>query len=144
MIFRGFVRGQRVGDLLIAIVDDDESARDATVDLVKALGFAAAEFDSAATLLGSEDLHKMDCLITDVRMPGMGGFELHRELAASGFTIPTILMTAYPEDRIRPQALGEGIKCYIAKPLEADELLSCILSAVDHSEGPVGKGSQGR
>jgi FixJ family two-component response regulator len=133
-----------VGDLLIAIVDDDESARDATVDLVKALGFAAAGFDSAAALLRSEDLHKMDCLITDVRMPRMGGFELHRELAASGFTIPTILMTAYPEDRIRPQALGEGIKCYIAKPLEADELLSRILWAVDHSEGPAGKGSQGR
>jgi FixJ family two-component response regulator len=144
MTFRDFVRGQMVGDLLIAIVDDDESARDATVDLVKALGFDAAGFDSAAALLRSEDLHKMDCLITDVLMPGMGGLELHLELAGSGISIPTILITAYPEERVRTQALEAGVKLYIAKPLEADELLSCILSAVDHSEGPVGKGSQGQ
>ena len=144
MTFRDFVRNRMVGDVLIAIVDDDESARDAAVDLVKALGFAAAGFDTAAALLRSEDLRKMDCLITDVRMPGMGGLELHLELAESGISIPTILMTAYPDERVRTQALESGVKFYIAKPLEADELLSCIRSAVGRSEGPVGEESQGQ
>ncbi|WP_114943385.1 response regulator transcription factor [Microvirga calopogonii] len=123
-------------DLLIAIVDDDESAREAIVDLVKALGFAATGFASAAALLNSENLHKMDCLIADVRMPAMGGFELHRELVGLGFPIPTILMTAYPDDRVRAQALGAGVKIYLAKPLEAEELLSCIQSAIGHSGEP--------
>jgi FixJ family two-component response regulator len=133
-----------VSDLLIAIVDDDESARDATVDLVKALGFAAADFDSAAALLASEDLHKMDCLITDVRMPGMDGLELHLQLARSEISIPTILTTAYSDERVRTQALKAGVKFYLAKPLEADELLSCIRAAVGLTEGPEGEGSQGQ
>jgi FixJ family two-component response regulator len=144
MTFRDFVRGRMVGDLLIAIVDDDESARDATVDLVKALGFAAAGFDSAAALLGSEELHKMDCLITDVRMPGMSGLALHLELAGSEISIPTILTTAYPDERVRTQALEAGVKFYIAKPLEADELLSCILSAVGFTGRPEGEGTPGQ
>jgi FixJ family two-component response regulator len=133
-----------VGDLLIAIVDDDESARDATVDLVKALGFAAAGFDSAAALLRSEDLHKMDCLITDVRMPGMDGLALHLELTETEVSIPTILTTAYPDERVRTQALKAGVKFYLAKPLEADELLSCVRAALGRSEGPEGEGSQGQ
>ncbi|WP_262031439.1 response regulator transcription factor [Microvirga sp. Mcv34] len=118
------------GELLIAIVDDDDSAREAAVDLVRALGFAAVGFSSGTALLNSEDLRTMDCLIADVRMPDMGGFELHLALAGSDARIPTILMTAYPDERIRKRALAAGVRCFIEKPLEADHLLACIRSAV--------------
>lgn len=118
------------GDWQIAIVDDDDSAREAAVDLVRALGFTASGFNSAAALLGSEELRTMDCLIADVRMPGMGGLELYLELAASDTPIPTILMSAYSDERVRTRALEAGITCCIGKPLEADHLLSCIRSAL--------------
>jgi len=130
--------------LLIAIVDDDESAREATMDLVRALGFAAVGFDTATALLSSEDLGKMECLIADVRMPGKGGLELHLELLRSGITIPTILMTAYSDEHIRVQALKAGVRFYLAKPLEADQLLACIRSATAPSDesGEYGSGRQ--
>ncbi|MBM6594237.1 response regulator transcription factor [Microvirga pudoricolor] len=121
------------GVLMIAIVDDDESAREAAVDLVKALGFRASGFGSAASFLESEDLSRMDCLIADVRMPGMSGLDLHLTLAGSGVAIPTILMTAYPDEYARRQALVVGVKRYIRKPLEPEELLSCIRAAVGHA-----------
>jgi FixJ family two-component response regulator len=118
------------GDLLIAIVDDDDLVREATVDLVRALGFAAAGFASASELLKSEDLPQMACLITDMRMPGMSGLELHAHLAGSGTPIPTILVTAYPEDSTRIRALEAGVRDYLEKPLDADQLLACVRSAV--------------
>jgi FixJ family two-component response regulator len=124
------------GDLLIAIVDDDDLVREATVDLVRALGFAAAGFASAAELLKSEDLRQMACLITDMRMPGMSGLELSSHLARSGTPIPTILVTAYPEDSTRIRALEAGIGYYLEKPLEATRLLACIRSAVGQRGEP--------
>jgi CheY-like chemotaxis protein len=75
------------------------------------------------------------CLITDVRMPGMNGFDLYRHLVASGTPIPTVLVTAYPEDSTRARALKVGVGCYLAKPLEPDELLGCIRSALAHGAG---------
>jgi FixJ family two-component response regulator len=124
------------GDLLIAIVDDDESAREATVDLVRALGFTATGFDSATALLRSEYLRRVSCLVADVRMPGMGGFELYLELSGSGIVIPTILMTAHPDERICAQALEAGVNFYLVKPLEADRLLFCIETALGRFDGP--------
>jgi DNA-binding response OmpR family regulator len=73
----------------------------------------------------------------------MDGLELHLELAGSEISTPTILTTAYPEECVRTQALKAGVKFYLAKPLEADELLSCIRAALGRSEGPEGEGSQG-
>jgi FixJ family two-component response regulator len=120
------------GDLLIAIVDDDDSTREATVDLVRALGFAAAEFASAAELLRWKDLRQTACLIADMRMPGMNGLELYLRLAGSSTPIPTILVTAYPEANTRARALEAGVQCYLEKPLEADGLLACVRSALGH------------
>jgi FixJ family two-component response regulator len=114
---------------LISIVDDDEAAREAVVSLVRALGFTAASFKSAAEFLKSGCLLRTDCLITDMRMPGMTGFELYRHLIATGRSIPTILVTAYPDEAVRARALSAGVHCYLAKPLEPDALLGCIRSA---------------
>ena len=64
-------------------------------------------------------------------MPGMTGLELHRHLVASGTTIPTILITAYPDDGVRERALGDGVVGYLSKPFDEDDLLACIRSSLN-------------
>jgi FixJ family two-component response regulator len=119
---------------LIAIVDDDESMRDTTRDLLESAGFSAAAFASAAHLLKSRRLHRVSCLIADMRMPKMTGLELHQHLAASNHPIPTILMTAYPDERVWAQAMKANVVCYLAKPFEAEELLNCVRCAIHGRE----------
>jgi len=115
---------------LVAVVDDDESMRDTTKDLLEAAGFRAATFASAEAFLGSGNLAGTSCLITDMRMPGMSGLALHDHLVASNKPIPTVLITAYPEEPVRVRALAAGVLCYLTKPFTAEELLACIDSAV--------------
>ena len=119
---------------LIAIIDDDKSMRDTTRDLLESAGFSAATFASAARLLKSQRLHRVSCLIADMRMPKMTGLELHQHLAASKRPIPTILMTAYPDERVRAQAMKANVVCYLAKPFEAEELLNCVHRAIHARE----------
>ena len=119
---------------LIAIIDDDKSMRDTTRDLLESAGFSAATFASAARLLKSQRLHRVSCLIADMRMPKMTGLELHQHLVASNRAIPTILMTAYPEERMRAQAMKANVVCYLAKPFEAEELLNCVRRAIHGRE----------
>jgi FixJ family two-component response regulator len=117
--------------LVIAIVDDDESLREATVSLMRASGFAPEAFPSANDFLTSESLQRTDCLVADVQMPGMSGLELHRCLVQSGKAIPTVLITAYPDEKARVRAMEAGVICYLTKPVGKDELLGCIQSALD-------------
>ena len=115
---------------LIAIVDDDESIRETTKDLLESAGYSAAVFARAASLLKSRRLSQVSCLIADMRMPKMTGLELHRHLAASNRAIPTILMTAYPDERAQAHAIKANIICYLIKPFAADALLACVRSAL--------------
>jgi FixJ family two-component response regulator len=110
---------------LVAIVDDDESIRETTKDLLESAGLAAATFASAALLLKSRRLKGLSCLVADMLMPEMTGLELHQHLVASNRAIPTILMTAYPDERVRAQAIKNNVVCYLVKPFAADELLAC-------------------
>lgn len=116
---------------LISIVDDDESMREAIRGLMKSLGYTAEAFASAEEFLNSRQVPRTSCLIADVQMPGMTGIELHRRLVASGRTIPTILITAYPDDSARARALGDGVVCYLSKPFEENDLLTCVSSSLD-------------
>ena len=116
--------------MLVAIVDDDQSFRDSTKDLLESAGLAAVAFASGSLLLKSRRLKSIACLVADVRMPEMTGLELHQHLAASNQAIPTILMTAYPDERLRAQALKSNVVCLLAKPFAADELLACVRSAI--------------
>ena len=86
---------------VITIVDDDESVREATMSLMRALGFTSEAYQCAEDFLKSGRIERTSCLIADVRMPGMTGLELHRRLVASGNPIPTVLITAHPDDGIR-------------------------------------------
>jgi FixJ family two-component response regulator len=115
---------------LVAIVDDDESIRNTTKDLLESAGFSAAVFACAANLLKSRRLSRISCLIADMRMPKMTGLELHRHLVASNRAIPTILMTAYPDERTQAQAIKAKVVGYLIKPFAADDLLGYVRRAV--------------
>jgi len=117
---------------VISIVDDDESVRDGTADLIRSMGFIAEAFGRAEDFLRSNLLHDTSCLISDMRMPGMTGLELHNRLVKSGHDIPTILITAFPNERDRRRAKRAGVICYLTKPFDQDELLASIRSALDH------------
>ena len=119
---------------LISIVDDDESVRATTMDLVSSMGYAAEVFSQPFDFLKSGDLCHTSCLIADMRMPGMTGLELHSHLAKSGHTIPTILITAFPDDRDRARARQAGVRYYLAKPFQDKELLDCIRRAIGSIE----------
>jgi FixJ family two-component response regulator len=118
---------------LISVVDDDESVREATKGLMQSLGYASAAFPSAEDFLQSRDVSRTSCLIADVNMPGMSGLDLYRHLSALGKSLPTILITAYPDERIREGALNSGVICYLSKPFDESDLLSCLRSAVPSS-----------
>jgi FixJ family two-component response regulator len=85
-------------------------------------------FECAEDLLKSNRRRSVSCVIADVQMPGMTGLELHNRLTASGQPIPTILITAFPEERARQRALQAGVIGYLTKPFSEDELLACIRS----------------
>jgi FixJ family two-component response regulator len=119
---------------VIAIVDDDASVREAMMSLMRALGFTTEAFPCAEDFLTSDGQQRTSCLIADVRMPGMSGLELHRRLIESGNPIPTILITAHHDERVRTRALNAGIICYLPKPFREDDLLGCIRSALDHGK----------
>lgn len=115
---------------LIAIVDDDQLYRESMRKLVALMGYTVEAFPSAADFLRSPFLPETTCLIADVHMPGMTGVELHRHLLHAGYAIPTILVTAYPDDVVRDRALKEGIICYLSKPVDDDYLERCLRSAL--------------
>jgi FixJ family two-component response regulator len=115
---------------LISIVDDDESVREALTGLMKSVGFTVEAFPSAGDFLAYPNIHDTSCLIADVQMPQMSGVELHSLLVRSGNAIPTILITAYPDDSVRARALADGVICYLSKPFYGDVLLGCVRSAL--------------
>jgi FixJ family two-component response regulator len=125
---------------VIAIVDDDHSVRDALTRLVRSLGYGAMAFECGEDLLKSRGRRRVSCVIADVQMPGMTGFELHNRLVTSGAPIPTILITAFPDERARERALQAGVICYLPKPFSEDDLLACIRSTLG-GDGAGDKGS---
>jgi FixJ family two-component response regulator len=124
---------------LVAIVDDDESIRNATRDLLRAAGFSTATFADAESFLGSASRAGTDCVIADIRMPGMSGVELYQTLVASGDGIPTVIITAHPEELTQSRALEAGITCYLSKPFAPDDLLECVHEALAKSRGSIPK-----
>jgi FixJ family two-component response regulator len=120
---------------LISLVDDDASLRRTAVLLIESFGFQAAAFESAESFLQSGQLHETSCLIVDVRLPGMNGLQLQRHLAAAGYKIPIIFITAYDGKELRRQALQAGAVAFLGKPYGDKLLLQTISSALGHEEG---------
>jgi len=115
---------------VIAIVDDDSLVCETVSDLLDSAGYSSAAFSSSERFLKSRRLSKFSCLITDMRMSGMTGTELHKRLLAGGHAIPTILITAYPDETVRAWAAMAGILCYLPKPFTSEALLACVDSAL--------------
>ena len=114
----------------IVCVDDDQAVCEAMSGLSKALGFAAETFLSAEALLHSGALDDIACLITDVQLGGMSGLQLQTRLIELGYRIPFIMITAFPDERIRNQALSAGAVCFLRKPVRKADLLNSIHSAL--------------
>jgi len=115
---------------LISIIDDDEPYRESMRKLVMLLGFTVETFPSAADFLASHLLPETACLVADIHMPGMTGIELHGRLIKLGYAIPTILVTAYPDEAVKDRALKDGVFCYLSKPVDDGELEGCLRIAL--------------
>jgi FixJ family two-component response regulator len=116
---------------LISVVEDDQPFRESMRKLMAALGYAVEAFPSAADFLASPHLTATACLVSDVQMPGMTGVELHRYLVDVGHRIPTILVTAYPDELTRSRALKDGVVCYLSKPVDDHHLERCLRAALE-------------
>ena len=120
--------------LLVSVVEDDRFFRDSMGRLMRSMGYTVEAFPSAAEFLASPRLAETACLIADVHMPAMTGIELYRHLVDAGHTIPTILVTAYPNDVDRARALNDGVVCYLRKPIDEQHLIRCLHAALASGE----------
>lgn len=123
---------------LIAIVDNDEAVREAVKGLMRSMGFDAEAFSSADNFLRSPRRRRTACLVTDIHMPGMSGLDLHHRLLSMGESIPTVVITAYPDNAHAP-GWGPDIVGYLGKPFGEQDLLNCIHSAL--ARGDAGESS---
>jgi FixJ family two-component response regulator len=122
--------------LLVSVVEDDQFFRESMGRLLRSLGYVVEAFPSAADFLASARLGETACLIADIHMPAMTGLELHRRLIDIGRAIPTILVTAYPDNDVRARALNDGVVCYLRKPVDEERLLRCLRAALHSGEPP--------
>jgi FixJ family two-component response regulator len=118
----------------VAIVDDDLASLTALAALVEALGHEPVCFSDPLAFLASDMPRKVDVLLADVRLPGCSGIALNQRLVESGVALPCVLVTAYPDPASRQRALAAGLHGYLAKPVDPEQLLSCLLRATAHPQ----------
>jgi FixJ family two-component response regulator len=118
---------------LIAIVDDDDALRTSLDNLLRSVGFRAHGFASAEAFLRSDHARETACLILDIRMPGMNGLELQRQMIAADWQIPIIFITSHVDDEARARALDAGAVAFLYKPCREDDLLQAIDVALQQS-----------
>ena len=119
---------------VISIVDDDESVRTATANLVRSLGFRVCAYSSPEEFLESPCISTTSCLVSDIQMPGISGIDLHDLLIAQDRRIPIIFITAYPDETIRTRALDAGAVCFLGKPFDVQALIECLHKAVNRRD----------
>jgi FixJ family two-component response regulator len=121
---------------LVSVVDDDISIRRSLDRLIRSVRLEVRVFASAEEFLNSDHSRKADCLILDIRLPGMSGIELHRHLLARGCNVPVIFITAHGSgDRARAEAASDSTVAYFTKPFNADELLDAVNTALKWKPG---------
>ena len=117
-------------EFIVAVVDDDFSVRESLDSLIRSVGMGVRVFESAEDFLNSAHPHKADCLILDVRLPGMSGVELHHHLLAHDCKVPAIFITAHAsDDRAKFEARSDWTVAYLTKPFSEDELLDAVQTA---------------
>jgi FixJ family two-component response regulator len=115
---------------LVAVVDDSESVRESLPDLLQQVGFAVQTFTSAEDFLASETTAAAECLVLDVRLPGMSGPDLQRELARRGQGVPIVFITAQDDTALEPRLLAAGAAACLFKPFSDIALIDAIEAAL--------------
>jgi FixJ family two-component response regulator len=115
----------------ISIVDDDASIREALKSLMRSVHFNVEAFASAEEFLNSQRIHDTSCLILDVYLPGMSGFELQHRLNVEQRAIPIVFITAHSDEASRQRALKAGAVDFLSKPVRRDALFKAIQSAIE-------------
>jgi FixJ family two-component response regulator len=113
---------------VVAVVDDDSSMRVGLERLLQARGFGTEVFPSAETFLAGRNAP--DCLLLDIHLGGMGGFELRRRLSDEGSRLPVIFMTAFDDEATRREAASLGCVAYLRKPFPGQQLMDAIAAAI--------------
>jgi len=112
--------------LLVAVVDDEDDVLRALRRLIGTFGHAVETYASGHEFLASLEDHVPDCVLLDLRMPGMTGFDVQSRLAAGGFRVPVVIISANDDSGARDEAIGAGASEYLSKPMDAERLLSTI------------------
>jgi len=115
---------------LLAVVDDDADVRVALTRLASSAGFAVETYACGADFLRSVDDHEPDCLVLDLHMPDMSGFDVQGALAAAHATVPVVVITGHDTPESRSRALRLGARAYLCKPVDDEELLTAIGTAI--------------
>jgi len=115
---------------VVCIVDDDASLRRSLRNLLMSVGFRVETFQSAELFLESVPRENPGCVVLDLRMPGMSGLDLLRQLAASGSRIPVIILTAHGDDETRRRSLQAGAVAFLEKPFQSAALLDAVRTAL--------------
>ena len=113
---------------LVFVVDDEEAVRKALRRLLSASGLSVQVFADGADFIDAVAVHRPDCLVVDLHMPGMTGLDVLRQLAHLNVKIPAIVITAHDENETREQCELAGANAYLCKPLDARALLEAIAS----------------
>ena len=120
-----------VREPLVAIIDDDEPFRTALVESLCSLGYGACGFASAEEFVAANAENSCDCVISDIHMPGMSGFDLNRLLVFRNSKVPVIMITARTEPRLEAQAVAGGAVCLLRKPFDSRALIDCLEKALE-------------
>ncbi|HEY5623605.1 MAG TPA: response regulator [Gammaproteobacteria bacterium] len=122
------------GTPLVYVVDDDDAVRDSLLLLLRSIGITGKAFATATDFLDAYDPKQHGCLVTDIRMPGMSGLDLQRELKDRGAPIPVILITGHGDVPMAVEAMKDGALDFIEKPFRDQELLDRIQQALNRDE----------
>ena len=121
---------------IISVIDDDESVRAATNNLLRSHGYTVHTFASAEEFLRSAHLNDTSCVIADVQMSVMRGLDLLTLMSTQGYRAPFIFITAFPDESARARALKAGAVCFLAKPFAGPALINCLDTALQgHRSG---------
>ena len=117
-------------DILISIVDDQASIREAMRAILRSYGYKVATFSSAELFLRSKEMSETKCVIADLEMPGLNGLRLQTELKSRGHRTPVIVITGYPDEKRRTDALDAGAIGFLSKPFDVEALIECVTAAI--------------
>jgi FixJ family two-component response regulator len=118
-------------DSVVFVVDDDSSVREAIKSLIRSVGLRVETFETAQQFLGSKRPEVPGCVVLDVRLPGLSGLDLQRQLAANGITLPVIFITGYGDIPMSVTAMKAGALEFLTKPFRDQDLLDAIQKALE-------------